>query len=70
METRKVLRNMHRKVAREQANGVDVRWNGWDVIYFYPNPKAEFDTSGVWRNGSYGYQVTLTPDRQGIWNKT
>lgn len=62
------LKTMSIKVNNQCKRGIDVYWDGWDIVYFNADPRAEYSSKGVYRNGKFGYENRLSPDRQGKWS--
>ena len=66
-------------VEKQQRLGNDVWWDGWDMVFFSPNPKAVYvpnskDASNpqiirgaAFRNGSYGYLTRVSVGSDGKW---
>lgn len=56
------------KFVREQVTlGNDVRWDGWDMVFFRPADKAIFSREGAFRNGSWGYDNRVSANENGVW---
>lgn len=54
-------------VAKLQRKGVNVRWDGWKIVFFKPSKRALRDPKGV-RNGSeWGFERVVAPNSQGKW---
>lgn len=62
------IRKVDNFVKEQQALGADVRWDGWDMVYFRPSPKGRFDRNGAFRNGVWGFDNRISPDDKGVWN--
>lgn len=54
-------------VGKQQALGNDVRWDGWDMVFFREAPQAVYSKQGVFRNGVYGFDNRVIVNEQGIW---
>lgn len=54
-------------VDRQKAKGVDMYWDGWDILIHRPNRSAFFDKNGAFRNGKWGTQVRVSPDARGVY---
>lgn len=39
----------------------DVRWEGWDMIFFRPSPFAISRTDGAFRRGRWGVETRVSP---------
>lgn len=60
-------RNVDSFVERQQAAGNDVRWDGWDMVFFKPHRKAHRSKNGRYRNGLWGFEERVSPNRYGKW---
>jgi hypothetical protein len=64
-------------VAQQNRLGNDVRWDGWDLVFFYPsqravyvpfNQKDEYVLTGAERhNGQWGLTTRVSIDATGNW---
>lgn len=54
-------------VNRQQRLGNDVRWDGWDMVFFREAPQAVYSTDGVIRNGKYGFDNRSEVTGEGTW---
>ena len=54
-------------VAQQKARGVDVRWDGYTMVFFKANPNGFGDKNGAYRNNRWGVQVRIDCDAEGIW---
>jgi hypothetical protein len=56
-------------VAKLQRKGVNVRWDGWKMIFFKAdkralrNPEGRFNTVA----NEWGFETTVSPNEQGVW---
>lgn len=50
-----------------QEAGVDVYWDGWDVVIFWPDVTAYDDPKAVVRNGKFGYARRVAVNERGFW---
>lgn len=61
----------HRKIdsfVEEQiALGNDVRWDGWTLIFFRPEPKGVYSKDGAFRNGQWGFENRTPVNDSGLW---
>ena len=56
------------KFVREQiALGNDVRWIGWDMIFFRPSESAVYSKDGAFRNGVWGFDNRVPVNNKGLW---
>ena len=61
------IRKVEKFVKEQQALGNDVRWDGWDMVFFRPSPKAIFSNDGAFRNGVWGFDNRVSSNEQGVW---
>lgn len=45
----------------------DLEWEGWDLVRYKKNARAQFDRNGVYRNGSW-YIKTVFPLNKDGWS--
>lgn len=57
-------------VAKLQRKGVDVRWDGWTMVFHRPtkaahrtNPESRYSR----RTEEWGFETKVSPDEQGKW---
>lgn len=64
------LEEAEKFVSRQQGLGNDVRWDGWDIVFFRPVPQAVYSTEpeAVIRGGSYGFDNRSVVTDEGTWN--
>lgn len=43
----------------------DLEWDGWDVVRYKKNPRAQFDANGVYKNGSWHNKFIFPLSRDG-----
>lgn len=54
-------------VSKEQSAGNDLRWDGWDLVFFYPRLGAVYSRAGKYHNGQWGFETRVSPDNKGKW---
>lgn len=55
-------------VAVQKSRGNDVRWDGWDMVFFRADPRAVWSADdGAWRNGRYGFEHRVVVNNDGAW---
>lgn len=54
-------------VAKAQRKGTDVRWNGWDMVFFKPDRRALRSPRGRRRGNEWGFETTVSPNEKGMW---
>ena len=74
MLTLKGLKQAEKFVARQREAGNDVRWDGWDMVFFRGNPDqpektahARFSADGVFRKGIWGFENRVSVNSDGVW---
>lgn len=67
------IRKADKFVKQQQELGNDVRWDGWDMVFFRSHPAAMYSVddngraNGVWRNGGYGFENRVEVNSMGLW---
>lgn len=61
------IRKVEKFVKEQVALGNDVRWDGWDLIFFRPSPKGRFSKDGAFRNGVWGFDNRVKVNDKGVW---
>lgn len=54
-------------VAKLQRKGVKVRWDGWKMVFFKPDTRAERNPSGRRLGSEWGFETVVPPNEQGKW---
>lgn len=54
-------------VTKQQHKGIDVRWDGWAMVFFQTHKAARRSANGHIRNGVYGFETRVSPNNQGNW---
>lgn len=67
MLTINTLPEAERFVTRQQRLGNDVRWEGWDMIFFREAPQAVYSLDGVVRDGKLGFDNRSEVTDDGTW---
>lgn len=62
------LKNSHRFVREQRALGNDVRWDGWDIVFFRPADHAIHSRDGAFRNGVWGFDNRVEVNSEGTWS--
>ena len=55
-------------VEDNKSRGVDVFWDGYNMVFFKSDPTAFKKITGKFRNGVWGETTTIKCDDQGFWN--
>ena len=42
-----------------------LKWDGWDILRYKPDPAAFYLVDGVWHNGRWNRLFRYSPGRQG-----
>lgn len=61
------IKSAHRVVREQRALGNDVRWDGWDIVFFRPSTFGEDSKDGAYRDGAWGYDNRFEVNSEGIW---
>lgn len=56
----------HNFVTDQQRLGARIRWEGYDIVVFYPNPKGWTSPLGVYRD-AWGFEVRVPVGDDGKW---
>lgn len=54
-------------VTEQVALGNDVYWDGWDMVFFRPEPKGIYSKAGAFRNGQWGFANRTPVNEKGLW---
>lgn len=54
-------------VDQQRSKGVDVRWDGWDMVFWKANPGGYSNKHGAYRNNRWGVEFRVSPDTRGLW---
>lgn len=46
---------------------LDIFWDSYDICIFRPDPRAEFDVNGIFRNQNYGFLERFEILENGNW---
>jgi hypothetical protein len=61
------LKRAEKFVEKQQALGNDVRWDGWDIVFFREAPQAVYSKEGVVRKGTFGFDNRVKVSDSGTW---
>lgn len=61
------IKSAHRMVRQQEAMGNDVRWDGWDIVFFRPAEHAIHSKDGAFRGGVWGFDNRVVVNSEGIW---
>lgn len=54
-------------VAKLQRKGVNVRWEGWDMVFFKSDRRALRSAKGRRNGGQWGFETRIYPNSKGVW---
>lgn len=54
-------------VSQQQSLGNDVRWDGWDIVFFRPDERGIHSPSGARRNNTWGFENRFKVNSMGEW---
>lgn len=57
-----------RFVKKQQRLENDVRWDGWDIVFFRPAPWGASSKNGAYRHGEWGFENRYAVNGDGEWN--
>ena len=58
----------HKFVQQQRKMGVDIRWDGYDMILFKKTPHGFNNQKGAFRKGRCGIEIRVSPDSLGMWS--
>jgi hypothetical protein len=61
------IKSAHRMVNQQKALGNDVRWDGWDIVFFRPADHGIHNVDGAFRNGVWGFDNRVIVNSEGKW---
>lgn len=54
-------------VAKLQRKGTEVRWDGWDMVFFKADRRASRSPKGRRVNGVWGFETRVSANTEGNW---
>lgn len=54
-------------ISKLQKKGINVKWDGWDMVFLTKTPTAEYDVLAVRQNNEWGIPTTVSPNIDGKW---
>lgn len=54
-------------VAKLQRKGINVRWDGWDMVFFNKHRRAHHHPKGRRNGDEWGFEVRVSPNSHGKW---
>jgi len=64
----KSIKQAEKLVASEKRKGNDVRWDGWDIVFFRAAENGMYSKQGAFRNGKWGFENRFSVNESGEWN--
>lgn len=61
------MKRAEKFVKQQQALGNDVRWDGWDIVFFRESEKGVYSKDGAFRKGTYGFENRVSVSNDGVW---
>jgi hypothetical protein len=61
------IKSAHRMVKQQELAGNDVRWEGWDIVFFRPAEHGRNSVDGAFRNGEWGFDNRVAVNSEGKW---
>lgn len=62
------IKAAHRLVREQRVAGNDVRWDGWDIVFFRPADHAIHSKDGAFREGQWGFDNRVVVNSEGKWS--
>lgn len=57
----------HGFVSKQQRRGVNVRWSGWDMVFFKADRRANRSPKGRRLGNEWGFETIVSPNNDGKW---
>lgn len=57
----------HKFVRDSRRRGVDVRWDGWTMVFWKPTHHGFTNVRGAYRNGRWGMESRVPVGDDGLW---
>lgn len=57
----------HKFVREQRRAGNDVRWDGWEMVFWVPNQHGFTNPKGAFRRGRWGMQHRIAVGTDGTW---
>lgn len=61
------IKKVEKFVSQQQALGNDLRWDGWDLVFFRPAAQGVYSREGAFRTGEWGFENRVKVDGNGMW---
>lgn len=61
------IKKVERFVKEQQALGNDVRWDGYDLVFFRPSEQGIYSKNGAFRDGQWGFDNRVSVNSKGLW---
>lgn len=57
----------HKFVREQRRSGNDVRWDGWDIVFWKPTHHGFTNKNGAFRNNRWGMETRVVVGIDGLW---
>lgn len=61
------IKGAHKMVSEQRKAGNDVRWDGWDIVFFRKAEAGIHSRDGAFRSGHWGFDNRVVVNSEGIW---
>lgn len=61
------IKKVEKFVRQQQELGNDVRWDGYDMVFFRKAPHGYFSKDGAFRDGEWGFENRVRVSDAGVW---
>lgn len=58
----------HRFVREQRRLGLDIRWDGWDMVLWEPTVHGFDSVRGAFRKGRWGVETRIVVSNDGTWS--
>ena len=58
----------HAFVREQRKMGSDLRWDGWDMVFWEPTQYGFEDSKGAFRKGRWGVETRISVSNDGTWS--
>jgi hypothetical protein len=60
-------KSAHRFVREQRSIGNNVRWDGWDMVFWKPTRYGFSSVDGAFYRGRWGIESRIPVDSNGVW---
>lgn len=61
------IKKVEKFVRQQQELGNDVRWDGYDLVFFRTAEHGFYSKDGAFRNGTWGFENRVKVSDSGVW---